>query len=294
MKKKLFNSLIEIANRSDKDCLEYLEKARWNDKAICVYCKSNKTSKHNEKNRTARHQCQSCHKSFTVLIGTIFESSKISIKKWLMLIYLMNNAKKGISACQVARDLDMRRPTVWSMMHRIRNGMKQNNKDLFAGVVEMDETYVNTKDKDDDLTGGLRRGRGSQDNSIVAGILEKAGDITAKVIEDVKFETLFKFAKENVKEGTEFHTDEFKSYSKFHKHFTHKTVNHAKEFVSFEKTSTNGVENFWSLLKRGLKGQYHHISKKYLQKYVDEFVWKYNNIGNENMFNDLVGKLVLV
>ena len=291
-------SILSIISRfqTQEDCIIYLENKRWKNGVICPYCKSCKTSKHNEKNRSPRHQCQSCSKSFTVFVGTIFESSKLPIQKWLLAIALISEAKKGISAMQISRNLDITYKTAWSICHKIRKAMKQT-PDFLAGLAfEMDETYVKTDDKDDDFTGGLKRGRGSQNNTAIAGIKAKGGDIKARVMDDVSFNSLMDFAKNSIQEGGELHTDEFRSYSKFKNVFNHKTVNHKREYVTADKITTNGLEGFWSLLKRGIKGQFHHISKAYLQNYIDEFCFRYNarKLSNNDMFESVVNKMLVV
>ena len=139
---------------AQESCIEYLEKIRFAQGYYCVYCGSKKVYKHNTKNRM-RLQCGCCNKTFKVTVGTIFHDTRLDLKKWFYIISLMLNAKKGISSCQIARDLEMRQATVWSVMHRIRLAMKTEQKELLEGIFEMDETYIKSKidDKDDnDLT----------------------------------------------------------------------------------------------------------------------------------------------
>ncbi len=151
-------NLIELFNKfpTEEDCIKYLEAIRWKNGIECPYCKSLKTCKH-----LHRHQCQSCHKSFSVTVGTIFHHTHLDLRKWFYIITLMLNAKKGISAYQVARDLQMRRPTVWEIMHKIRKAMKTKQLHLLQGIFEMDETYIKAHDenKDDDSKFGGNMGR---------------------------------------------------------------------------------------------------------------------------------------
>lgn len=150
-------SIISIYRRfpTQDDCLKHLEKVRWGDDPTCPYCGADTVCEKTEQYRRSRMQCWSCRKSFSVTVGTIFHNSHIDLQRWFLLISLMFSAKKGLSAMQAARDLEMRRPTVWSMMHRIRRAMKDDGE-LLSGIVEMDETYVggkprkgNRKDPDD-------------------------------------------------------------------------------------------------------------------------------------------------
>lgn len=148
-------SIVEVYRRwpSHEDCIAHLEQVRWGSSPECAYCKSDKISRHAEKNRQSRWQCSLCKKSFTVTVGTLFHNTHVDLQRWFLLISLMFSAKKGLSAMQAARHLEMRRPTVWSMMHRIRAAMKDDGK-LLAGIVEMDETFIGGKPrkgrKDDD------------------------------------------------------------------------------------------------------------------------------------------------
>jgi transposase-like protein len=226
------------------------------------------------------------------------------------MIALIVNAKKGISSCQVSRDIGVRQGTVWKIMHKIREILGTKDGELLKGLVfEMDETYVKTNknnkhndDIDDDLPDDwdgsgkpLKRGRGSQNNTAIVGIKEKNGNVKAIVTDNVRYATLIEFAKNNIAIDSEIHTDEFKSYKRFGKFFNHKTVNHSREYVSSKNITTNGIEGFWSLLKRGIKGQFHRISKFYLQKYIDEFCYRYNMrfVDEAYIFDDIVRRLLL-
>jgi transposase-like protein len=155
--KDVFNTF-----KTQEDCIAFLEARRWNGKPICPYCKSDVTHAHFK-----RHQCNKCHKSFSVTVGTIFHRTHVELQQWFALIVLMMNAKKGLSSLQASRDLGMRPATVWSMMHRIRNAFKQHNTDLFAGIVEMDETYIKTDEDNDDNSQTPKRGRGANKTSII-------------------------------------------------------------------------------------------------------------------------------
>ena len=254
--------ILSIINmfKTQEDCIAFLESKRWKNGVVCPYCKSVKTSKHTEKDRKiVRHQCNSCHKSFSVTVGTIFHRTHLPLQKWLLSISLIADAKKSISARQLARHLDLPVKTAWFLSMRIRNAFKQHNTDLFAGIVEMDETYIKTDEDNDDLP--KKRGRGTKKSAVV-GIKQKDGGVKAKVVESVDAFTLTKFAKEAVVLGSEVQTDEFRSYSRFNELFNHKQVNHSREYVTADKITTNGLEGFWSLLKRGMQGNFHHISKQ--------------------------------
>ena len=274
-------NLVELFKKfpTEQDCINHLESIRWKNGIVCPYCQSHKTCKH-----LHRHQCQDCHKSFSVTVGTIFHHTHLDLRNWFYMISLIVNAKKGISACQVARDIDLRRPTVWAIMHKIRKAFATEQKELLTGIFEMDETYIkadkNKDDEDDNTTGGTKFmnncGRSLKNNTPIVGIKQKGGDIKAFATKDTKYHTLGKIAMSIADLGSKFHTDEYSSYRLFKKFVNHKTVNHSIEYVSRDKVHCNSVEGFWSLFKRGVKGQFHHISKKYLQRYIDEFTYRYN------------------
>lgn len=213
--------------KTEQDCIAHLEAKRWAKGVVCPYCKSNKIGTHASKDReVARHQCYGCKKTFSVKVGTIFEGTHIELQKWFLLIALMMNAKKSLSACQAARDLGMRRPTVWSMMHRIRKALTQDT-DLLCGIVEVDETYTCTKkdDNDDDLP--KMRGRGCNKQAIV-GMVERNGRVKAKKQDKLNFEALKKliFSSIDIKNSVLL-TDEYRGYTPFKKHLPHYTVNHS-------------------------------------------------------------------
>jgi transposase-like protein len=294
-------NILDIINNfsTQQDCLEYLAFKRWGEERHCPYCGSVKTYKHTEKKKT-RFQCGDCRKSFSATVGTIFHNSHIPLQKWFIIISLMLNAKKGISAYQIARDLKMRRPTVWSIMHRIRKAMEKDGE-LLKGIVEIDETYIGGKPrakevkkrkKDDDDNKGGGSG-GIKSKSCVFGMVERNGKVKAMKVKDSKRDTLLEKIYNNVERGSNIMSDEYKAYHYLYVDFKHETVCHsALEFVK-GACHNNTIEGFWSLLKRGIKGQFHHISKKYLDKYVDEFCWRYNN-RDEGAFDRLVGNMLFV
>ncbi len=273
-----------------QDCINHLEKVRWNDKPKCPYCKStNQTSMPKEN----RYHCNNCNTSFSVMVGTIFENTKLDFQKWFLAISLMLNAKKGISARQLARDIEVTKDTAWFMMMRIRKIMIENNE-LLKGIIEADETYIGGKNKnrhsDKKTKGG--QGRGGEDKTPVIGILERGGNVKAKKAKDVSNKTLKSFINQNVKRGSTIMTDEWKSYKGLSLLFGHEIVKHSMgEYVN-GAVHTNTLEGFWSLLKRGIIGQYHYVSPKYLNKYINEFCFRYNNRKNKDIFSLTVKKAV--
>ncbi len=278
-------SLVEIYRRfpTREAAIAHLERVRWSKGFFCPACGANTVSKKHEKNQQDRLQCWSCKRSHSATVGTIFHNSHIDLQRWFLLISLMLNAKKGLSSLQASRDLEMRQPTVWSMMHRIRAAMVDDGE-LLTGLVEMDEAYVGGKprkenNKDDNEP--KPRGRGTSKIPVV-GAVETGGRVKAKVISKTELTgaELEIIAREmiDVKRAL-LTTDEYSGYNRFNNFVAHRTINHSREYVSvdlFGKLHTNTIESFWAILKRAVIGQFHHVSRKYLPLYLREIVYRYN------------------
>lgn len=276
---------------TQKECIDYLEKIRWKGEPTCPYCQS-------KKNHAApaelRYFCHDCKRSFSVKVGTIFDDTRLELQKWFLAICLILNAKKGISSRQLARDLGVTKDTAWSMQMRIRIALTETPS-LLLGVVEMDETYIGartprktSKDKDDDGNyPKLPRGRGTSKTPVV-GMVERGGRVIAKQQKELKFSDLKKTADAHIDfENTILMTDDYRGYIPFKNFLTHQSVNHSQKQWANGLIHTNTIESFWAILKRGITGQYHHLSDKYLNRYITEFCFKYNNRKTQDVF-DLV------
>ena len=274
-------------------CIAYLEQARWNGKPVCPYCNSENT---NHLPNQLRHHCNGCRKSFSATVGTIFHDTRLPLQKWFLAIDLILNAKKGLSSCQLARDLDVRQATAWSMGHRIRKAMKQDIG-LLSGIVEMDETYVGGKPrkeaKKDDDDKGNPRGRATKKECVV-GMIERNGKVKAKNVEKgtLKAKDLKELVRANIDTAnTTLITDEYRGYMTMRRIISHLQINHSEAYA-VSAIHTNSIESFWAILKRGIIGQYHKVSKQYLNAYIDEFCYRFNGRKNPDLFDDLVGKML--
>ncbi|WP_435018421.1 IS1595 family transposase [Tundrisphaera sp. TA3] len=265
---------------TQESCIAHLEKARWGGTPVCGYCGSDNTY---PLRGELRHHCNACRKSFSVTIGTIFFDTRLPMQKWFLAISLILNAKKGISSRQLARDLELPVKTAWSVAHRIRKAMGDDGR-LLSGIVEMDETYVGGKprkgnERDDDQDGGntASRGRGTSKTPVV-GMVERKGRVKAKSAKksELKAADLQSLVRKGVDVGNSvLITDEYRGYAGMSNLVPHKRVNHAQRFADC-LVHTNNIESFWAILKRGIVGQFHKVSDKYLDAYLDEFSYRYN------------------
>lgn len=284
-------NVIEIFQsfQTQEQAVEYLERIRWAGQPHCPYCGSESVGRHASGDRNmARWQCRDCSRAFAVTVGTLFHGTHIPLRNWFLVLALMLNAKKSASAYQIARDLGMRRPTVWSMMHRVRTAMAADPEQelLLHGIVEADETYVGGKprkgnNRDDDMPN--KRGRGTRKVPVV-GVVERGGRVVARVAEDLTGKGLFRFLKASVDpKGSLLITDELAAYGAASKLFNRAVVNH-KERYADGATHTNTIESFWALIKRAWYGSHHHYSRKYMPLFVAESCWKYNHRKSNDPF----------
>jgi transposase-like protein len=262
----------------EKAAREMLESIRWPDGPICPHCGSTEayalTPKPDSKRpvRPGVYKCKACRKQFTVTVGTIFEGSRIPLHKWLMAVHLMCSSKKGISAHQLHRMFGITYKSAWFMCHRIRYAMAQPPlAEKLDDTVEADEAYIGGKQH------GGKRGRGSENKTPVAVLVERDGDSRAKKVENITAATLQGHIRENVEKSARIMTDEFRSYRGLEREFAgHKTVAHGLgEYVRGD-AHVNTAESWIAILKRGIYGTFHHVSEKHLDRYLGEFVFRWN------------------
>jgi transposase-like protein len=292
---KKFDTLIDatIYFSDEQVCRDYLENIRWGDTPICPHCGNKEVYRYSN---GKLYKCKECREQFTVKVGTIFEDSKISLSKWFVAIYLLTAHKKGISSLQLHRDLGVTQKTAWFMLQRIRYAIrtKSFNKPL-QNFVECDETYVGGKAKNKHACKRSEgtQGRNTSDKTAVFGMVERGGNVIAQKVKDVSGNTLKPIIYDNVKDGSILSTDEWKSYIGLDGKYKHLIVNHGAGIYVQGLAHTNTMENFWSLLKRGIIGIYHNVSSKHIDKYIDEFEFRYNSKTNtENGRFDLFLQLV--
>lgn len=286
---KNFNSLLDLINTfpTEEKCIQYLEHIRWNVNVISPFDSSSKVYKCSK-----GYYCKNTNKMFNVKTGTIFENTKIPLQKWFISIWLITSHKKGISSIQLSKDINVTQKTSWFMLQRIRNCFKCENNYKLSNEVEIDETYIGGKERNKNIYNSKKgtQGRSIKTKIPVIGMVERNGKLVSHIISDTKSTTLLPSILKTVNPNTIIYTDEWKGYSNIHKYYTHKSIRHKdNEFVR-DNIYTNTIECFWGLLKRGLFGIYHQISKKHLQMYIDEFVFKFNTrmINDYSKFNTLL------
>jgi transposase-like protein len=271
---------IDLTNQifSDADkAREHLESIRWPDGVVCPHCGVTGTAKklEGDSHRAGLHKCPDCKGHFTVTVGTVFEDSKIPLNKWVYAAHLMASSKKGFSAHQLHRTIAVSYKTAWFMMHRLREAMTKSGflSPMGGGgkMVEVDETFVGKKP-------GKTKKRGYGHKNAVVSLVQRGGQVRSFHVENVTGATLKSVLKRHVSKGSQLMTDDASQYIKLGREFKkHHAVNHSGGEYVRGKYHTNTVEGYFSILKRGIVGTYHHVGAQHLQRYVEEFDFRYNN-----------------
>ena len=282
--KSLQEAIIYFSN--PHNCIDYLAIRRWpNGKVVCPTCGC-ETVKFSEKRRTwtcAKHHAK---REFSIKVGTIMEDSAIGLDKWLTAMWLITNCKNGISSYEIARDVKVTQKSAWFMLHRIRLAMQDEFfGSKLRGEVEVDETFIGGKARNMHKSVRARRisGRGKHmtDKIAVMGMLERGGKVHTQIIPDRSSDTLQGLVKKHVTDGAEVFTDELHGYWGLNEQYRHQIIDHALQYVD-GRVHTNGMENFWSLLKRGLGGTYVAVEPFHLFRYLDEQMFRFNNRGTKD------------
>jgi transposase-like protein len=271
--KTLQQAVIYFANTDN--CLSYLAARRWPDGVICPTCgRGDVTFLAKQK----KWQCKSAHKQrqFSAKVGTIFEDSPLGLDKWLTAVWLITNCKNGISSYEVHRGIGVTQKTAWFMLQRIRLAMQSGSfLKKMSGHVEVDETFIGGLARNMHSAKRKHLGTGGAGKVAVMGLLERHGEVRAHVVDNTQAETLQSRIRQHVEAGSNLYTDKYVSYKHLEDDFIHGVINHAEKYVDGQ-IHTNGIENFWSLLKRGIKGTYVSVEPFHLFRYIDEQTFRFN------------------
>jgi transposase-like protein len=275
---------------TDEACRDYLEHLRWPHGVRCLKCGSESISRIKTRKQ---FDCNTCRHRFSVTTGTTFHDSHLPLPKWFAAVYLLCEAKKGMSALQLKRTLGVAQKTAWYLCHRIRAAMIDPNAGPLTGIVEADETYIGGKRTGFSSKKAAARGR-LQNKTVVLGAIERGGELRVRVAPNAEQDTIHDFLAEHVAdEAQAIYTDSHRSYRGVEDDNTrHEYVNHAADEWVRGDVHTNTVESAWSLFDRAVIGSYHKVSRKHLPAYLQEFEYRFNNRDNPYLFRDVLLRLI--
>jgi len=264
-------------------CLDWLRHKLYPQKIYCIKCKK-PTKFYRIKNRKV-YGCDLCGHQISPTANTIFDHSTTPLRSWFYAIYLMSTTRWGISAKQLQRELGVTYKTAWRMFHQIRS-LLQEDYEPASGEFEIDETYIGGKSQG-------KRGRGAEGKTLVFGVAQRNGKVSALIPNDLKSSTVIPLVKERILPESMVYTDEFLTYDGLKRHgYNHKRVHHVSKVWVADNAHTNTIEGFWSLLKRGINGVYHAVSQKHLQSYINEYSFRYNHRRDETpMFLTMINEI---
>lgn len=267
---KDFKTLTEFTDYfTEENCHKYFEATRFKNGDYCPHCGHDKIMRFSN---GKRYRCNACRKDFSIRTGTIFDSSRLPLRKWFMAIYLLTTHKKGISSIWLAEQLKVEQRTAWYMDMRIREALKQGDN-ILGGTVEVDETYIGGKHVRKDAF---------KKKAPVFGMKERGGQIKAFAVPHRGTEVLLPTMRKHIDPKARIMSDEARVYKKLPRTgYQHGSVKHGKKHWAHGDINTNSIESFWALFKRGYHGTYHSMSKKHLQRYVDEFAFRFNSRGED-------------
>ena len=272
-----FNSLFQMmeAIPDEQAAVDHIRAIRWENGAFCPHCKSTRVYHFSD---GRNHKCGDCRKRFSIRVGTIFEDSRLPLRKWLLAIWLITSHKKGIASTQLAKDIGITQKSAWFVTQRLREAARtQSFNRPLDNDVESDETFIGGKEKNKHAwqrTGGKQGGKGK---IAVLGMLERGGELRTMVTPNLRAGNVQGAIRAHVSKGAGLYTDEHPAFTGLHKDYVHLRVNHsAGEYVRSYVVHTNGIEGVWSLFKRQIIGTHHYLSPKHIGRYLAEMTWRFN------------------
>lgn len=279
--------------KDEKTCYEFLENQVWAGTIVCPHCGSvkqpYKVKPRGKFQDIPSYRCseKGCDLPFTVRTGSIFEGSKVELRKWLQAAYEISISKKGISSVELAQRIGVSQKTAWFINHRLRNMLKETSPELLSGTIECDETFVGGKESNKHASKKAKKGKvgasrisktGVSGKTMVLGVLQRDGNVRTFVVPDRKAETLQTIMRANVEMNSRIVTDALNSYVELRDSYDHVSCKHiVGDYRTYGDVHTNNIEGYWSILKRGIIGTFHSVSPKHLQRYCDEFAHRYNS-----------------
>ena len=255
---------------------KFFENKRWGGEPVCGHCGSVSVTECKD-HKPMAYRCKDCRKHFSVRTGTVLAESRLPLQKWLLAIFMLTSARKGIPSTQMARELGVTQKTAWFLAQRIRETWLKDRDNHMDGQMQVDETYIGGREKNKHASKKLHAGRGAVGKTAVVGVRDEHGEVRAEIVENTKAPTLERFVKKHCQSGATIVTDTHGGYISLHgAGYDNICINHsAGEYVR-DMAHTNGIESFWALLKRGYIGIYHYMSAKHLHRYVKEFSFRHN------------------
>lgn len=278
---KTFKNILDFQKEfsTEDKCREYLEQQRWDGTPACPFCGSINVCRFSTR-KAFKCREKGCRKQFSVLVGSVYQNTKIPLTKWFLATYILSVHSKGISSLQLANWLGVTQTTAWHLNHRIREMLTDKSTELLEGICEIDETYIGGKEANKHASKRKRQGGGVSGKIMVLGAIQRKGKVKTRVIPNTTVECVTDVVKEFISTDSTMVTDEHHAYKRLSPLYDHKTVNHrAKEYVRKDTilVHTNNIEGYWNILKKQINGIHHSVSGKHLQRYCDESAFRFNN-----------------